>query len=203
MVADSFSFSQYLVRYREAGHLVQDDLATLLEVDRSTICRWETGKCLPRHTDVSEYAVKMGVSVADMIAAMDASIGTLPPTQVQQVTGHYQLFQWSYFNDQHVMRTNIRVLPGGKNNRVRFEEEVVTASQAATIRGSVKLVQSNMFFYGQCDDDFKEREVIIVNIPRMKEEWLTGVVAGVSSDRSRQPSASRVVMHFTADMAQA
>ena len=199
MLTVAASFAQFLIEYRDARNLVQEKLASLLDVDRNTIRLWEAGKSLPKRPDVPEYAARMGVSVADMEAAIVASMGTRPPTQVQCVTGNYQLFQWSYFNDQRIMRTNLRVLPGGKNRRVRFEEEVVTATQSATIRGTVKLVHTNMFFYGQCDDLFREREVIIVNMPRMNEEWLMGVVAGVSSDRSLHPSASRVVMHYTAD----
>lgn len=114
--------------------------------------------------------------------------------------GNYELFQWSYLNDRNVMKTNISVRrTGKKTKKVQFEESVVSTSQRATITGTVELVHTNMFFYGRCNDVFQECEVVIVNIPRMKLEWLTGVVAGVSSDRYLYPSASRVAMHYMAD----
>lgn len=55
-----------LVR-RQRGALTRTELAAQLDVDRSTVTKWATGKASPR--DLEQVAKILGVSVADIYAA--------------------------------------------------------------------------------------------------------------------------------------
>ena len=56
---------------REAAGLTQQELATELGVDQSTVCLWETGKTQPRVKLLPKIAELLGCSINELIT--DAS----------------------------------------------------------------------------------------------------------------------------------
>jgi transcriptional regulator with XRE-family HTH domain len=185
-------FGEYLREVRIRKKVFQADLAADLKVDRALISKWENEHKLPELADVENIASALSVDPQELVAILEesrrAQTDSMPP-----IVGKYELFQWSYL-DRHIMKTNITV--GKRGSKLSFEERVKTNYQEGTIRGSVSKILTNIFFYGRSDDHFKECEVMIVDMPRRRDAWLKGVVAGVSSDTYNFPSASRVVMHF-------
>ena len=95
------------------------------------------------------------------------------------------------------MKTNIEIKQGYRG--LKFEERVTTGRQNAIIRGTVSVLFQNMFLFGKSEGFYKECELIIAKLPMFTGAWLMGVVAGVSSDGSNFPSASRVVLHYLGD----
>ena len=52
---------------REEAHLTQEQLAKLLEVDRSTVAKWETGQSLPRLPVLKKIAELFGTTIDRLI----------------------------------------------------------------------------------------------------------------------------------------
>jgi DNA-binding XRE family transcriptional regulator len=190
------TFAQCLKGYMDKTGGGQKGLAGTLGVDRTTISKWLTGKSKPRNCRA--ILGKLSVPLEQIEAMLDG----VDPARSQgskaadTIAGNYELFQWSYCDDM-ILKTNIVVRKQGKE--FEFEEEVKTTRQDGHIKGRVSIFAPNMFFHGKSDDVYKEYEVIVVRAPRIKNCWLTGVVAGVSSDDSYRPSASRVVLHYLSD----
>lgn len=190
-------FAEYFRENREKKDIQQEDLAAALGVHRTLISKWENGRGLPKLSSVEKIAQELSVS-AEELRAIIVEADRLQTASARQIVGKYELFQWSYVYDQRIMKTNITI---GKNSRGKFsfEERVKTDYQEGTIRGTVSIILTNIFLYGRSNDHFKECEVIIVDMPRRRDAWLKGVVAGVSSDSYNFPSASRVVLHYLGD----
>lgn len=53
---------------RENCGLTQQDLATILAVDQSTVCLWETGKTQPRAKILPKIANILNCSVDDLLS---------------------------------------------------------------------------------------------------------------------------------------
>ena len=52
--------------YREEREMTQEDLASFLSVDRSTITKWETGEAMPRADKLPELARVLGCSIDEL-----------------------------------------------------------------------------------------------------------------------------------------
>lgn len=46
--------------------MTQQDLARLLDVDRATVCRWESGERKPDHALVPKISEKTGISAKEL-----------------------------------------------------------------------------------------------------------------------------------------
>lgn len=53
---------------REAAGLTQQELATALGVDQSTVCLWETGKTQPRAKLLPQIADLLGCSISTLLS---------------------------------------------------------------------------------------------------------------------------------------
>lgn len=51
--------------------ITQEDLAAVIEVDRSTIAKWETGKALPRAELLPKLAKALNCSIDDLLSVND------------------------------------------------------------------------------------------------------------------------------------
>ena len=56
---------------REKSGLTQQELATALGVDQSTVCLWETGKTQPRAKLLPQVADILGCTVDELLSADD------------------------------------------------------------------------------------------------------------------------------------
>lgn len=52
---------------REKSGLTQQDLATKLDIDQSTVCLWETGKTQPRAKLLPKIAEILGCTVDELL----------------------------------------------------------------------------------------------------------------------------------------
>lgn len=55
-----------LRKYREKMNITQKNLAEKLEVDTSTVTKWETGAAMPRADKLPELAKILGCEVSDL-----------------------------------------------------------------------------------------------------------------------------------------
>lgn len=53
-------------QFREKCGIRQEDIATKLNVDRSTIAKWETGEAMPRSDKLPELAKILDCSIDDL-----------------------------------------------------------------------------------------------------------------------------------------
>ena len=53
--------------YRKNAKLTQQELADLLEVDRSAVCRWETEGHIPRPATLRKLADLFGCRMGDLL----------------------------------------------------------------------------------------------------------------------------------------
>jgi transcriptional regulator with XRE-family HTH domain len=192
------TFGEFLKRFRSTNRLLQVELSSILDVERSSVSRWENDDSLPKLKDARVIASKLNVEAEYPTTEKEVSDAIEESLRrsfhsISTILGKYELFQWSYVYDRKIMKTNILIRKGARG--LEFEEHLIMDRQVAVIRGTVSIILQNMFMYGKSSDQYKECEVIIVNIPRNKDTWLRGVVAGVSSDQFNFPSASRVVLH--------
>ena len=63
---DSKDFGERLKNYRIQKGLSQENMATLLNKNRSTIARYETGEILPDVRDISIICEELGIYEADL-----------------------------------------------------------------------------------------------------------------------------------------
>ena len=61
-----------MVGYRERAGLTQNEVALLINVDRSAIAKWETGVCMPRLTNLFKLAKLYGCTVDDLMKERSA-----------------------------------------------------------------------------------------------------------------------------------
>lgn len=67
---------------REGSHMSQAELARRLDVERTTIWRWETGKQKPESADaVALFARVLGIDVDEALAAAGLRPGTTAPAE--------------------------------------------------------------------------------------------------------------------------
>lgn len=67
-------FTANLKRFREARGLKQEQLAELVGVAQATIQRWENGKREPKHADLENLALHLGVTVAQLFGGEAVSV---------------------------------------------------------------------------------------------------------------------------------
>lgn len=53
---------------RKESHMTQEQLANALEIDRSTVAKWETGESMPRAEKLPQLAEILGCTVDDLFA---------------------------------------------------------------------------------------------------------------------------------------
>ena len=51
---------------REKRGIRQEDIATQLKIDRSTVAKWETGEAMPRSDKLPDLAKILRCSIADL-----------------------------------------------------------------------------------------------------------------------------------------
>jgi transcriptional regulator with XRE-family HTH domain len=67
---------------REGAGLSQSELARRLQIDRSTLHRWETAKARPENADmVQSFARETGVELDEALAAAGLRPGVPPPAE--------------------------------------------------------------------------------------------------------------------------
>ena len=72
---------------RKALGLTQEDLANRLGVARQTVAKWESGESLPDLENAYALAKLLGVSVDDLIAHNEATIGYPIPPRGKHIFG--------------------------------------------------------------------------------------------------------------------
>lgn len=60
---------------RTAANLKQEDIARALDIDRSTVAKWETGKSLPRAEMLVRLSSVLGCSIDELMKESLASEG--------------------------------------------------------------------------------------------------------------------------------
>jgi len=60
-----------LVKIRRERKLTQKDLANLLNISRSTVAMWETGKASPKRKDIKTIAKTLNISVDEILDCFD------------------------------------------------------------------------------------------------------------------------------------
>ena len=65
-----------LKRLRKAKEMTQETLATKLNVDTSTVAKWETGKSFPRGELIPKIAEILECTIDDIFFQPDSSIVT-------------------------------------------------------------------------------------------------------------------------------
>lgn len=63
---------------REAMKLTQDDLAKKLDVDRSTVAKWETGDALPRAGMLPRIAFVLGCPIDALLCPLSEETAPKP-----------------------------------------------------------------------------------------------------------------------------
>lgn len=53
---------------REQAKLTQEDIAYKLNIDRSTIAKWETGEAMPRANKLPQLAQILGCTIDELFA---------------------------------------------------------------------------------------------------------------------------------------
>lgn len=53
---------------REKKNFKQEDLATMMNIDRSSVAKWETGESLPRTDKLLKLASILGCTVDDLLS---------------------------------------------------------------------------------------------------------------------------------------
>ena len=66
MKFDKGGFRMKIKNLRESKKLTQEELASKMNVERSTIAMWETGKAVPRTERLPQLAEVLGCSVDDL-----------------------------------------------------------------------------------------------------------------------------------------
>jgi transcriptional regulator with XRE-family HTH domain len=56
---------------REKQNLRQEDLAAMMNIDRSTVAMWETGKSLPRADKLPQLAAILGCTIDELLCVGD------------------------------------------------------------------------------------------------------------------------------------
>lgn len=64
--ADYINTTTYIKQRRIAAHIKQEDLAQLLNIDRSTVAKWETGQSFPRTEMLPQLADILGCSINEL-----------------------------------------------------------------------------------------------------------------------------------------
>lgn len=54
--------------------LTQEQLATILKIDRSTIAKWETGEAMPRADKLPEIAKALDCTIDDLFKEVDENV---------------------------------------------------------------------------------------------------------------------------------
>ena len=57
----------YIRKYRKLCCMTQDQLAGALEVDRSTVTKWERGQCIPRPDKLLKLSELFGCTVDELL----------------------------------------------------------------------------------------------------------------------------------------
>lgn len=70
-----------LARLRRAAMLSQAELAERLGTSQQLITTWETGKVMPRAGSQRKLCEALGVTGAELLAALDESAATQAPAQ--------------------------------------------------------------------------------------------------------------------------
>ena len=67
---------------REAGYVKQDDLSKVLNVDRSTVAKWEAGTRCPPTQKLTKLSQLLNCTESDVVAAINNTItsATAPQT---------------------------------------------------------------------------------------------------------------------------
>jgi len=60
-----------LVKIRMERRLTQKDLADLLNISRSTVAMWETGRSSPKRKDIKTIAKTLNISVDEILDCFD------------------------------------------------------------------------------------------------------------------------------------
>jgi hypothetical protein len=198
------SLGDLIKLFREKNRTSQLDLSIMIaemdpklsKLDRTTISKWESDDSVPssRNLDTTVRVLSEILSQSSYVIKSAISETNRRRGQVSDLAvGNYELFQWSYRADKHIMKTNISVFSERSGNKLVFTEDVEVRSQKGLIKGSVTVAAPNLFFNGQGRKPFVECETILISIPR-GDLWVRGIVLGVSSDRHAYPSASRAIV---------
>lgn len=85
------SFGERLRELRIKKNITQQELANLVNVDRSTVSKWERDQSIPTILDAEKIAEALGISVYDLIESRSEE-KTSPETKPEPVTDYMIFF---------------------------------------------------------------------------------------------------------------
>ena len=83
------TFSEIIKNYRKEKQLSQDELSVHLNVDRSTISKWENERSSPELKDIPKLAGKISVEPEELAASIEETRGR---NSVSSILGKIRAF---------------------------------------------------------------------------------------------------------------